>query len=252
MDCKREGLGDKAAPKAYGSYCKRHAYARQTASRAVTSVQNAFVMGFWTECATSTTETLITRIDNTIHAEAGLVPATDYKTGLRVAWGFELACVRRALELGRRMTTTEEDEIIAAWGGDRSGQELKFGDWLGATVRGEDQQYGVIRLPDQMTRIKFRALKNGGPTCVAEPEFADYYRMHFNADPEAEFLPAPVEEDEFVEYDGMTVLKTLIPQIEAAKRSGTWQAPVESPHYIPEDPEAIMSVTQLMAEYEDN
>lgn len=259
-DCRREGV---YTPKKYGSYCYRHFYIRQRNANVLNNVNRNYVLGDWQNAVGEANMTLTSRLRKEMSTT--LVPAKTLDEGQIVAEAFEYACVMHALTLGTKMTRTEEDEIIDLYGGSRTG--TAWSKLPRTPVEPNPALEGPLMLPDPLTRRKFRAMRHGGPTTVGEPAFEDYYKAQFpDSEVPAEFRTTPteiVEEDVVVE--GITVSasfadefrqKLLDPTFELPdfmqEQRRAWLAehdPVE--HYIPEDPEALMSVSELMEKYDE-
>jgi hypothetical protein len=199
LDCHREGLTRATDPPAgereYGVYCKAHQYSRNKESRNKKPKGTAlkdYIHGRWANITERDRERLAKMCESRV-AELKVLGLND---GWRRAKAFEFACVELALRKGGHLTETEEDRVITAAKGSRTGESKIFpGSIAGDPVGNPDI---AQLLPDPIVRAAFRAQELGGPTTIGEPTFTDYYRQHFGKEPPEHLSEAKTDEEVFV------------------------------------------------------
>jgi hypothetical protein len=102
-----------------------------------------------------------------------------------------------ALGLGRKMTLSEEDNIIERFHGKRNGNPIR---WF--TAPGMEPNEVPVLLPDPMIRQRHRAERLGGPTTEGEPKFEEYYRRQYSKECPVELRESGPATDEIFAFDG--------------------------------------------------
>lgn len=223
VDCYREGKEPPdARPKVYGSYCGMHYKIRQQVTKIKRSYRKTIIWGRWPQIPETATVALVAMCDENI---AKLYKENEaYGDPVQIALhlpmansrAFEFDCVRHAIEFRRRLTTKEEDEILEAYGGSRTGTPAMRP--MGPD--GVRPIIGAILLPDPNIRTAFRAMGNGGPTTEGEPSFTTYYEKHFKAGPPAELTEDLDPNEEVEASDGQPTPRSFLQQYEALLRTG--------------------------------
>jgi hypothetical protein len=269
VKCYKEGLRPpEAGAKEWGtSYCRRHLYVMQRASKTRNASLRAFKLGLWDEIPEANAEGLATVFAGEIAKANGNVPAKTHKQARIAATAFEYSCFDLALRLSRRLTLSEEDELIEAYGGSRTSSTTVR--W--STLPGSDEIDGPIRLPDDKLRERMRAENKGGPTTEDEPLYQDYYRSFYGHEPPADAKVQESPDDMIYVKDPqlgyMSIMRSMMPvyQADLEKRlageegtiqAGTGKRPVEELYdevpapekFVLPDSDAIKSFSQLAAE----
>ena len=224
-DCFREGkVPPEANPKEGSSaYCIAHQKLRQSKYRINKTQRKPVRHGKWGQIPDTAREHLADNCRKNITRAFAINEA--YGDPVQIALhkpratteAFEWSCQEMAIQLSRRLTVEEEDEIIALYGGSRTGEDAFAPMGPGGVIRvGADPTL----LPNPKYRTIFRA-QNGGPTTEGEPSFTSYYEQHYGKEPPAE-LREPVDPEEYVQAsDGMQVKRKMLEGYELAISRGT-------------------------------
>jgi hypothetical protein len=174
-----------------------------------------------------------------------------------------------ALQLSRKITELEEDQIIELYCGSRTGVEIRW--WLPRPGESDDLPLDdegkpqPILLPDANTRQKLRAESKGGPVIDNEPRYQDYYEAQYGYPVSDELFKQPENPNDSVividpELGRLTVPRNMLAVVQAdiQRKLARKQYVVEDPEELPEDTsntrfgppsgDAIKSFSQRQAE----
>jgi hypothetical protein len=225
VDCFREGkVPPEAQPKQINSsYCSNHNKIRQNKSHFNRSQRKAVIHGAWSKIPADAQPTLVENCRKNIERAYELNKA--YGDPVQVALNepyaatiaFEWSCVELAIQLGRRITMAEEDEVISTFSGSRTGTDAL--DTSKNAASRIEAASGSVLLPNPKIRQKFRA-QDAGPTTEGEPSFTTYYERQVGQEPPAD-LKEEVDPNELVQAsNGIMVPRNMLKGYEFGIKHG--------------------------------